>query len=478
MMQTGTALRGLFPGACIARFGAIIAMATMLAGMVHPIHAEVPQSRAEITRSFVPVVKRAAPAVVSIYTRKIVARRASPFAGDPFFDQLFGSGPVIPRVEQALGSGVVVDAKEGLVVSNWHVVGEADQIRVVLADRREFDAEIVLGDPEIDLAVLRLKDAHGLAAIPLRDSDAVEVGELVLAIGNPFGVGQTVSSGIVSGLARSGAATGNLRGYFIQTDAPINPGNSGGALVDNEGRLIGINTAILTRSGGSNGVGFAIPSNLVRVFVEAARRGERHFERPWAGMIAQAVDQSIADGLAMARPEGVIVTRLHPASPFAEAGLRPGDVILRFDGRPVNAPAELLFRMTLAGNGRKVPIIWLRDGEEMQGRVRMMPPPDTPPAEPERVPPGLPLAGSLVANVNPKLIARHNLPLDAAGVVILEASPISARLGLRAGDIIRRVNGYEIERKRDLLATLSERTRWWRFDVERGGHRVVIRARF
>ena len=439
--------------------------------------AGISAGRAGMQQGFVPVVKRAAPAVVSIYTRKVVAERLSPFAGDPFFGQLFGGGPVIPRVQQALGSGVVVDARAGLIVSNWHVVGEADQIRVVLADRREFDARIVLGDPEIDLAVLRLEGASGLTELPLRDSDTVEVGELVLAIGNPFGVGQTVSSGIVSGLARSGAAAGNLRGYFIQTDAPINPGNSGGALVDVGGRLIGINTAILTRSGGSNGIGFAIPSNLVRVFVAAARRGEKHFERPWAGMLAQAVDQSLADGLGLPRPEGVLVTRLHPQSPFAAAGLQPGDVILRFDGHAVDAPAELLFRMTLVDKGRRVPVFWVRNGREMRGRVRMMPPPDSPPADPVRVPRGWPLAGLAASTVNPRMIASLDLPIDASGVVITDPGPMGTRIGLRRGDIIRAVNGRKVPSSRALLKALTRRERYWELLVERGGHRLVIRAR-
>ncbi len=469
--------RGTFPFLPFPLLSVMLLALAFLSGLGEAGLAESPGSRPDLLRGFVPVVKRAAPAVVSIYTRKVVAERFSPFANDPFFGQLFGGGPVIPRVQQALGSGVVVDAKAGLVVSNWHVVGEADQIRVVLADRREFDARIVLGDPEIDLAVLRLEGGSGLTELPLRDSDTVEVGELVLAIGNPFGVGQTVSSGIVSGLARSGAAAGNLRGYFIQTDAPINPGNSGGALVDAAGRLIGINTAILTRSGGSNGIGFAIPSNLVRVFVAAARHGDRQFVRPWAGMLAQAVDQSLADGLGLPRPEGVLVTRLHPQSPFGAAGIRPGDVIIRFDGHAVDAPAELLFRMTLAEKGRRVPVVWLHDGRRMEGRVRMVPPPDTPPANPVRVPRGWPLAGLSAATVNPKMIASLDLPIDAAGVVVTDPGPMGARIGLRRGDIVRAVNGREISSSRELLHVLTRRERFWEFVVERGGRRLIIRAR-
>ena len=200
---------------------------------------EVPRSQAQIALSFAPLVREAAPAVVNIYARVVREVRRTPFSGDPFFERFFnGAGSRELRVQNSLGSGVIL-SDDGIVVSNFHVVGNATDIRVVLADRREFAAEVLLGDAESDLAILRLEDAEDLPFLALRPSEEVEVGELVLAIGNPFGVGQTVSSGIVSGLARSGAATGSGRGYFIQTDAPINPGNSGGALIDMGGRLIG-----------------------------------------------------------------------------------------------------------------------------------------------------------------------------------------------------------------------------------------------
>ena len=220
----------------------------------------VPESRAEISLSFAPLVREAAPAVVNIYARRVVETRRSPFAEDPFFGEFFREfGQRQPRVQNSLGSGVIL-SDDGIVVSNYHVIGQATDISVVLNDRREYSASVLLADEQSDLAILQLDGASDMPHLPLRDSDTVEVGELTLAIGNPFGVGQTVSSGIVSGLARSGVATGNMRGYFIQTDAPINPGNSGGALIDTRGRLIGINTSILTRSGGSNGIGFAIPA--------------------------------------------------------------------------------------------------------------------------------------------------------------------------------------------------------------------------
>lgn len=236
----------------------------------------IPQSQAEIALSFAPVARKAAPAVVSIHTRKLVERRFDPFAGHPMFERFFRGmhrppGFVQRGVEQSLGSGVILDPS-GIVVSNYHVVGGADEIVIVLEDGREFQGRVILADRETDLAVVRLDGASDLPALSLRDSDTIEVGDLVLAIGNPFGVGQTVTSGIISALGRGVAARGEP-GMFIQTDAAINPGNSGGALIDMQGRLVGINTAILSRTGGSIGIGFAVPANIVARIVEAARSG-------------------------------------------------------------------------------------------------------------------------------------------------------------------------------------------------------------
>jgi S1-C subfamily serine protease len=318
-----------------------------------PAYAQtvVPETQSQIALSFAPVVKAAAPAVVNIYATRIVQERRSPFADDPFFNQFFEAlGPTQPRVQNSLGSGVIVSAG-GIVVSNYHVVGQATEIRVVLNDRREFAADVILGDEASDLAVLRLRDAEGLPFLPLRNSDELEVGDLVLAIGNPFGVGQTVSSGIVSGLARSALQVADGRRYFIQTDAAINPGNSGGALVDMQGRLVGINTAILTQGGGSNGIGFAIPANLVQSIVAQAEAGAARFARPWAGVTGQAMDAALAEGLGLARPDGVLVSELHPQSPFAAAGLQVGDVILSLGGEPTNTPQEVMFRLSALGVG-------------------------------------------------------------------------------------------------------------------------------
>ena len=340
-----------------------------------PAQARIPFSKEEITLSFAPLVKEATPAVVNIYAKRIVETRSSPFANDPIFSEFFRNfAPSRPRVQNSLGSGVIL-SDDGYVVSNYHVVGQADEIKVVLNDRREFDATVLLSDPQADLAILKLEGAEDMPHLDLRDSDTVEVGELVLAIGNPFGVGQTVSSGIVSGLARSGTATGNERGYFIQTDAPINPGNSGGALIDINGDLIGVNTSILSRSGGSNGIGFAIPASLVAQVLDQAEAGNDRFQRPWAGITGQSVDADMAAHFGLDRPEGIAITQMHPASPFADAGFQPGDVILAVDGMPVSSPPEMIFRMTVAGLGNAVAVTRLRDGREREIEVTLAPPP-------------------------------------------------------------------------------------------------------
>lgn len=437
--------------------------------------ARVPASQAQIQLSFAPVVARATPAVVNIYAKKVVARRVSPFANDPFFGNLF-RGQLVPRVQNSLGSGVIV-SPDGIVVSNYHVAGDADEIRVVLNDRREFDAKVLLADEQADLAVLKLAGAQDLPALPLRDSDEVEVGDLVLAIGNPFGIGQTVTSGIVSGLARSGVTAGDGRGYFIQTDAAINPGNSGGALVDMQGRLVGINTAILTRSGGSNGVGFAIPANLVKRFVAQAEAGRTRFVRPWAGVSGQSVDAALAEGFGMGLPRGVVLTEVHEQSPFASAGLAAGDVVLALDGMPVNSPQEMLFRMSAEGIGEKISVRYLRDGKEAATRVALIAPPEIPARGPVTVPPGRVLGGLSAINVNPAVVVEYRLQGVTRGVMVTETGRVAAQVGLRPGDVLRRINGVEIATTEDLLRVTESATRTWALEFERDGERRVLRFR-
>ncbi len=438
---------------------------------------KVPQTRAEVTLSLSPVVKTTAPAVVNIYAKRVVAQRSSPFANDPFFSQFFGGfGTPRARVQNSLGSGVIVDAG-GIVVSNYHVVEDATDIRVVLNDRREFDGAVILSDPEADLAIIRLENASNLPALGYADSDAVEVGDLVLAIGNPFGVGQTVSSGIISGLARSGGDFQNRSAYFIQTDAAINPGNSGGALVDMNGTLVGINTSILTRSGGSNGIGFAIPANLVRRYVDAALAGQDRLVHPWSGVTVQMIDGPLAAALGFDLPRGVVVTELHPSSPFARAGLKAGDVITALDSLPVDAPAELEFRISTRETGAGAVVSFLRDGVEKEATVSLGPAPDDPPRNILTVNARSPLNGLVAANINPSVIAALNLPLTADGVAVLDARGYSARTRLQPGDIIRRVNDRSVHDTGDLDRATRDAVASWNIEFERNGQRAVIRIR-
>lgn len=437
----------------------------------------VPQSQAQISLGFAPLVKQAAPAVVNIYAKRVVQARQSPFQGDPFFEQLFGNrGNMRPEVQNSLGSGVIL-SEDGIVVSNYHVVGMSTDIRVHLQDRREYTAKVLLADEESDLAILKLDDAEGMPWLELRDSDSVDVGELVMAIGNPFGVGQTVTSGIVSGLARSGVATGNARGYFIQTDAAINPGNSGGALIDINGALIGINTSILTRSGGSNGIGFAIPSRLVGQFVDQARQGFDQFQRPWAGMFGQPVDADMAEGLGLERPGGIVITAMHDVSPFLEAGFEAGDVILGLDGHAVNTPAEMVFRMSVIGLGRETSVLLNRDGIEETRAVHLAVAPETPSRETIETGRGSAIPGLVLSVINPGVLSDFGLPLSLTGVVVETPGEVGAGLGLRAGDVLRVIDGQNVVTTKEADKALRDAHKRLTLEVQRGTQSVVMRFR-
>jgi Do/DeqQ family serine protease len=440
----------------------------------------VPTTRSEITLSFAPVVKQAAPAVVNIYTKKVVQRRASPFAGDPFFERFFRD--MFPaqrsrkRIENSLGSGVILDAS-GIVVSNYHVVGDADEITVVLQDRREFEGRVILADKESDLAVLQLEDASGLPTLTIRDSDSLEVGDLVLAIGNPFGVGQTVTSGIISGLTRSGGARKGGAGVFIQTDAAINPGNSGGALVDMEGRLVGVNTAILSRSGGSNGIGFAIPSNLVARVVSSAQSGAKELVRAWFGFDGETVTGDLAEAIDLATPRGILIEDLHPKSPLNAAGLRRGDVIVALNGGSVNTPQELEFRAATQSIGSSATVSYLRSGAERQAKVRMIEAPNQPALDQRELGRDDGLPGLTAVNINPRLIDKLDLPVSAKGVLVLQARGPARRVGLRRGDYVRAVNGSSVGSVSALVNSLRSERGEMVLDIERKGRTGEIRYR-
>lgn len=439
----------------------------------------VPQTQAEITLSFAPVVEQAAPAVVNIYTKKVVQRPASPFAGDPFFDDFFRGmfpGRNRQRVENSLGSGVLLDPS-GVVVSNHHVVGGADEITVILQDKREFEGRVILADEDSDLAVVQLQGADGLPTLKIRDSDTLEVGDLVLAIGNPFGVGQTVTSGIVSGLARRQRRKDRSAGFFIQTDAAINPGNSGGALVDMEGRLVGVNTAILSRSGGSNGIGFAVPANLVARIVETARAGKTALVRPWFGFAGQEVDGDLADALGLRTPRGVVIEDIHPISPLASAGLARGDVLVQIDQVDVNSLEEFDFRTSTKALGSKIAVGFLRDGVSDSVEVSLAPAPEVPLRDHRRLGPEDGLPGLEVININPAVIVELDLDPTTSGIVVLATRGPAARIGVRPGDRIEGVDGEPVTSVASLVQLLSQTSGDTVIDVERNGRSGQIRYR-
>jgi Do/DeqQ family serine protease len=437
---------------------------------------EVPRSKEQIALSFAPVVRKAAPAVVNIYAQKGQPRSAAPFLSDPFFRFFFeGFGGPLPRSvpENSLGSGVIV-AADGLIVTNHHVIEDASEIMVVLSDRREFRAELIGADQAADLALLDI-EAEDLPALPMGDSDLLEVGDLVLAIGNPFGIGQTVTSGIVSAVARS-TPDGASDLSFIQTDAPINPGNSGGALVDLAGTLVGINTAIFTRGGGSIGIGFAIPVNLVKALIRSVEGGGEGLQRPWLGAKIQTVDARLAPALGLERPQGVLVNQVHPRGPAARAGLQRGDVILAIGGREVPDARTLDFRLAIGEVGGSTELQVRRNGTVFSVELPLETPPYEPAPEVSNLEGRHALAGATVANLSPGLNRDLGVDLFEAGVIVLEvdrATP-AAQLRLRQGDLIRIVADEPIEEVAELKAILREHPLPWRLELERAGQRLAV----
>lgn len=434
----------------------------------------VPFGREEMQLSFAPLVKQAAPTVVNVYASQ-TAKVRSPFDGDPFFEQFFGRS--MPRAQSSLGSGVLVD-QTGIIVTNFHVIKDADEVKVAMSDGREFTSKIMLKDETLDLAVLKIDADKPFPAMAIGDSDALQVGDLVLAIGNPFGVGQTTTSGIVSALARSHIGISDS-GFFIQTDAAINPGNSGGGLINMAGQLVGINTAIYSRSGGSIGIGFAIPSNMVRAFVEAAKSGQDFFERPYIGATFEPVTPQIAESLGMESPRGALVTAVEPDGPSQKAGLKPGDVVLAFNGTIIENVDALGYRLATQPIGAGAELSVLSKGEETSLDIELVRAPEGAAAAEVLLRGRSPFAGAKVADVSPRLAQRLGMKADVKGVAIVDVDRKSpaADFGFQPGDIVREVNGQTIDSARKLADASQQTTRWWRFTVERNGQllRQVLR---
>ena len=441
----------------------------------------VPVNQAEIKLSFAPIVRRTGPAVVNIYAQKVVEQRRGWMFNDPFFRRFFGDdfslggGPKRNRIENSLGSGVIVRS-DGIVVTNNHVIKNADDITVVLADRREFNATLLLKDKRTDIAVLRINtNGEKLSIVEFSDSDNLEVGDLVLALGNPFGVGRTVTSGIVSALARTSVGITDYR-FFIQTDAAINPGNSGGALVDMSGRLVGINTAIYSRSGGSLGIGFAVPSNMVRTVVSSAVNG-RPLVRPWVSFVGKSVTADIANAIGLPRPYGVLVEEVYSNGPADAAGLRQGDVIMRIGQHEIEDVQALRFRLATRRLGDTVDLSVFRRAKILVKQLNLVPPPDSPPRNTSVLEGRHPLAGAKVANLNPALPTELGIDSDAQGVIVLsiELNSPSARYGFRDGDVILEIEGRSIGFVKDLKKFIRQPYNGWRLKLRRGGRQLNVR---
>lgn len=436
-----------------------------------------PNSKTEIQLTFAPLVRQVAPSVVNVYAARKVVTRRSPFQGDPFFEQFFGrrfGGRTVERIEKSLGSGVIV-AANGIILTNYHVIKDADEVKIALSDGSEYEADIILKDEKSDLAVLKIRDDIVLPAIEIGDSENVQVGDLVLAIGNPFGVGQTVTSGIISALARSQQGIKDF-GFFIQTDAAINPGNSGGALIDMKGRLIGINTAIYSRSGGSNGIGFAVPSNMVQVILRTSNSGEKKVARPWLGAEFQQVTPEIAESLGMRRPGGVLVARVHRQGPAAKIGLKAGDVVIAINKKIINGIDGLSYRLDTIGVGGDAQLVVISGGKRRVINMVLAAPPESTPRHETLLDPKAVLGGAVIANLSPAVQQEFNLNASK-GVVVLEIKKPSraASNGVKKGDVILQINNKEIKSVADVVRITAKKARGgWQVVLQRGSRNITF----
>jgi len=412
--------------------------------------------------NFVPIVKEALPAVVNISTTRVIKSQGqtsgSPFPDDPFFRQFFGEqffhNFQIPRErrESALGSGVIVDS-DGYIITNNHVVAKADTIKVILGDNREYKAKVIGTDPKTDIAVIKI-NAKNLPVIPWGDSNKLQVGEYVLAMGNPFGLNQTVTMGIVSAVGRANVGIADYED-FIQTDAAINPGNSGGALVNTQGQLVGINTAIFTRSGGYMGIGFAIPSDMARDVMDQLIKHGRVI-RGWLGVSIQEVTPELAKNFGLSEPRGALVGEVIKNSPAAEAGVKTGDVIVGYDGKNIDTPTTLRNLVADTPVGKEVNVKVIRHKEPKTFEIKIAEQSkkvaeessenEAPQSSSDTL-----LSELSVQNLTPQIAQQLNLPHNSSGVVVTEVDPSSpaAAVGLQPGDIITQINRKPVRNLRE-----------------------------
>jgi len=408
------------------------------------------------------IAERAAPSVVNISSTKVLRapggpdEGGSPFMDDPFFRRFFqlppGQGIPQERRAQSLGSGVIVD-DEGIVLTNNHVIDGADEIKVTLADNREFDAELIGADPQSDVAVVRIKgNPSGLKALPFGDSSTLRLADTVLAFGNPFGVGQTVTMGIVSATGRANLGIADYED-FIQTDAAINPGNSGGALLNVRGELVGINTAIVSRTGGYQGIGFAIPSNMARSIMTSLKETGK-VERGWLGVAIQTLDRELADAMGIDQAHGVLVADVTPDGPAKKAGIERGDVILAVAGREVKSTGELRNVVASHPAGKNVTVTVMRNKKRQDIEVELgaLAASKTAPSAPAKVSSKGLLGGLALSDLTPETRKKFDIPdkIDS-GAVVTDLDPRSAvaRAGVAPGDVIIQVDQNPVTEVKD-----------------------------
>jgi Do/DeqQ family serine protease len=464
------------------RVGAVLAAVLLsVPAMAQP--KTVPASQSEVQLSYSPLVKQVSPAVVNVYASRVVAQqrpRGFPF-DDPLFQEFFGGQMNMPRerLQRSLGSGVLV-GEEGIVVTNNHVIQGMTDVRVSLVDQREFDVDVVLTDPVSDIAVLKVRDPKGkFPVVPLVSGDTVEVGDIVLAIGNPFGLGQSVSQGIVSAIRRI-QKKGGEQAVYLQTDAAINQGNSGGALIDMKGNLLGINTLIFTKTGGSDGIGFAVPSSIVNLVLTAARNGEKSVKRPWIGADLQAVTREIAESMGLDRPFGALVAEVDAASPAARAGLKPGDIVVAVEDKPVEDPTALTYQVTIRPIGSKAVLHILRQGAETTVNLPVDSAPETVPRD-ERVIAGTgPFSGAKVVNLSPAVAQEIGIDGSLTGVLVLDIAngSVADRVGLEKGDRVLMLNDRKIDSVKTLADINEQKEQLWKVTIQRGGQVVTRMFRF
>jgi Do/DeqQ family serine protease len=454
--------------------GMIVAIAVLAA-----LRATAWQPKQADTPTLAPLLERVTPAVVNIAVVGAAAEERNPLLDDPFFRRFFEGpdAPVLPNVpRQSIGSGVIIDGDKGLVVTNHHVVQGADSIIVTLSDRREFNAMLVGSDAGTDVALLRvMADDATFADIPIGDSNAVAVGDYVVAIGNPFGLGQTATAGIVSAKGRSTHVESDNYEDFIQTDASINPGNSGGALVDINGRLLGVNTAILSGTGGNIGIGFAIPSNMVREVVEQLLE-HGNVQRGRIGIAIQDVTPGLAQALELATDRGALVTQVEPGSPAEQAGIKPGDVVVEIDEQTIDSGADLRNTVGLVRAGSAISVTAIRDGERRTVRTTIAPDIEAGGAARAADPASVSLlAGATIA----ELPRDHPAYGRVQGVWVNAVAPgsVAARFGLRPDDIVTGVNRNAVESVADLTAALNNAKPPVALQIQREGRALFLLVR-